>query len=162
MPSNVTLEVAKECIAERPRSRRGFTSVKTLESIEESRAARLAEDHDQYRALSRRTRTFLRRNKERYVRGLAEDAERHLNANDLRPAYQALKKLRSKSTCQLSALSEQQMVAFYRTPMGRWPVELSTLNSGQLQTAGLQTLDADPPIDETAPSIGNVKRLWQS
>ena len=30
--------------------------------------------------------------------------------------------------------------------------------SGQLQTAGLQTLDADPPIDETAPSIGDVKK----
>ena len=29
--------------------------------------------------------------------------------------------------------------------------------SGQLPTAGLQTLDADPPIDETAPSIGDVK-----
>ena len=29
--------------------------------------------------------------------------------------------------------------------------------SGQLQTAGLQRLDADPPFDETAPSIGDVK-----
>ena len=28
---------------------------------------------------------------------------------------------------------------------------------GHLQTAGLQTLDADPPIDETAPSIDDVK-----
>ena len=27
----------------------------------------------------------------------------------------------------------------------------------QLRTAGLQTLDANPPIDETAPSIGDVK-----
>ena len=50
-----------------------FTSVETLDSIEESRAARLAGDNDQYRALSRRTRTLLRRDKERYVRGLAED-----------------------------------------------------------------------------------------
>ena len=31
------------------------------------------------------------------------------------------------------------------------------LPSGQLQTAGLQTLHADPPIDETTPSIGYVK-----
>ena len=29
--------------------------------------------------------------------------------------------------------------------------------SGQLQTARLQTLDAGPPIDETAPSIGDLK-----
>ena len=52
-----TLEAAKECIGEHPRSGSGFTSVETLESIEESRAARLAGDHDQYRALSHRTRT---------------------------------------------------------------------------------------------------------
>ena len=56
------------------------------------------------------------------------------------------------------------MVALYRMQVGsRWLVGLSTLSScsqwilppsGQLRTAGLQTLDADPPIDETAPSIG--------
>ena len=50
--------------------------------------------------------------------------------------------------------------------MGRWLVGPSTLSScsrwilppsGKLRTAGLQTLDADPPIDENAPSIGDVK-----
>ena len=61
-----TLEAAKECIGERPRSQSGFTLVETLESIEESRTARLAGDHNQYRALSHRTRTPLRRDKERY------------------------------------------------------------------------------------------------
>ena len=34
------LEAAKECIGERPRSRSGFTSGETLESVEESRAAK--------------------------------------------------------------------------------------------------------------------------
>ena len=65
------LEAAKECIGERPRSRSGFTSVETLESIEESQDARLAGDHYQYRVLSRRTITLLRRDNERYVRSLA-------------------------------------------------------------------------------------------
>ncbi|KAG0712637.1 Adapter molecule Crk [Chionoecetes opilio] len=82
-----TLQGAKECIGERPRSRRGFVSTETLEKIEESRAARLAGNQDQHRALSRRTRTLLGRDKERYIRSLAEDVEGHLNANDLRPAY---------------------------------------------------------------------------
>ena len=68
-----TLEAAKECTGERPRSRSGFIPVETLESIEESRAARLAGDYDQYRALSRKTWGLLRRDKERYVRGLTED-----------------------------------------------------------------------------------------
>ncbi|KAG0720739.1 hypothetical protein GWK47_047875 [Chionoecetes opilio] len=59
---------AKECIGECPRSRRGFVSTETLEKIEESRAARLAGNRDQHRALSRRTRTLLRRDKERLRR----------------------------------------------------------------------------------------------
>ncbi|KAG0727390.1 Helicase POLQ-like [Chionoecetes opilio] len=58
---------AKECVGERPRSRRGFVSTETLEKIEESRAARLAGNRDQHRALSRRTRTLLGRDKERYM-----------------------------------------------------------------------------------------------
>ena len=46
--------------------------------------------------------------------------------------------------------------------MVRWAEyfeHLFTVDSpnGQLQTAGLQTLDADPPIDETAPSIDDMK-----
>ena len=63
--------------------------------------------------LSRRTRTLLRRDKERYVRGLTEDFEFYLNANYLRSAYQALKKLCSKSTSVYFGLllSEQQMIA---------------------------------------------------
>ena len=40
-----TLEAGKECVGERLRSRCGFT----LESIEESRPARLSGNHDQYR-----------------------------------------------------------------------------------------------------------------
>ncbi|KAG0710017.1 hypothetical protein GWK47_023656 [Chionoecetes opilio] len=60
-----TLQAAKECIGERPRSRRGFVSTETLEKIEESRAARLAGNQDQHRALSCRTRTLLGRDKER-------------------------------------------------------------------------------------------------
>ena len=85
-------------------SRSGFASVETLESIEESRAAKLAVNHDQHRALPLRIRTLLKRDKERYVRGLAEDVECLLNANDLRPAYRALKKLCSKLISQMSAI----------------------------------------------------------
>ena len=114
--------------------------------------------------LSRRTRALLRRDKERYVRGLAEDVECHLNANDLRPAYRALKKLRSKSTSQVSAIrtADGCLVSDADGQMARWAEyfeQLFTVDppSGQLQTAGLQTLDADPSIDETAPSISDVK-----
>ena len=47
-----TLEAAKACIVEYPRSRSDFTSVEIMESIEESHAARIAGDHDYYRVVT--------------------------------------------------------------------------------------------------------------
>lgn len=49
-----TLKAAEECIEEPLSVRSGVTSRETLESKKESRAARLAGNSDQYRALSRR------------------------------------------------------------------------------------------------------------
>ncbi|KAG0711917.1 Peroxisomal N(1)-acetyl-spermine/spermidine oxidase [Chionoecetes opilio] len=94
----------------------------TLEKIEESRAARLAGNQDQHRALSRRTRTLLGRDKERYVRSLAEDVEGQLNANDLRLAYRALKKLRSKTPFRASAIraADGRLVSDMDGQMARW------------------------------------------
>ncbi|KAG0723422.1 Transposon TX1 uncharacterized protein [Chionoecetes opilio] len=159
-----TQQAAKECIGERPRSRRGFVSTETLEKIEESRAARLAGNRDQHRALSRRTRTLLGRDKERHVRSLAEDVEGHLNANDLRPAYRALKKLRSKSPSRASAIrtADGRLVSDMDGQMARWAEyfgHLFTVDppTEQLHTTGLQAVDADPPIDESAPSLDEVR-----
>ncbi|KAG0711895.1 LINE-1 retrotransposable element ORF2 protein [Chionoecetes opilio] len=159
-----TLQAAKECIGERPRSRRGFVSTETLEKIEESRAARLAGNQDQHRALSRRTRTLLGRDKERHVRSLAEDVEGHFNANDLRPAYRALKKLRSKSPSRASAnrTADGRLVSDMNGQIARWAEyfgQLLTVNppTEQLHTTGLQAVDADPPIDKTAPSLDEVR-----
>ncbi|KAG0723095.1 hypothetical protein GWK47_043282 [Chionoecetes opilio] len=64
LPFQLISSSAKECIGERPRSRRGFVSTETLEKIKENRAARLAVNRDQHKALSRRTRTLLGRDKE--------------------------------------------------------------------------------------------------
>ena len=150
---------------ERPRSRSGFTSVETLECIEESCAARFAGDHDQYRALSRRTRTLLRRYKERYVRGLTDDVECHLNANDLRPAYRAMKKLRSKSTSQVSAIRTADW-----TQMGRWLLGLSTFNScsrwilqaDSCRLQGCRRWMLIHSLTKLHPPLAMSKRLWQS
>ena len=98
----------------RPRSQ-SSASAETLDNIEKSRAARLVRSRD--RALSRRTRTLLKKDKERYGRSLADDVEGHLNVNDLKPAYRAMKKLRCKSR------------------MGRWLIGLSTLSSCSRLTA---------------------------
>ena len=116
------LEAARGCGGERPRSRGGFASVETLNIIEKSRAARLAGSRDLYRALSRRIITLLRRDKETYVRSIAEDVEGYLNANDLKPAYRAMKKLHSKSTSQVSVIriADGCLVSDADGQMARW------------------------------------------
>ena len=104
-----TLEAAKECIGKRRRSQDGFALVEMVESIEESRIGRLAVNRNQYRALLHRTRLLLITDKKRYVRGFTGDVKCHLNANDLRPAYRALK----KTPLQVYIISE-------RYPNCRW------------------------------------------
>lgn len=70
------------CMRECPRSRGGFVWAETLECAEESSTEMLAWNRDQYRALARRTKTLVRRDRDRYVRSLAEEVEGQLNAND--------------------------------------------------------------------------------
>lgn len=71
-----TLQASKE-------TKCGFASEETLKNIEENRSARLARNRDCYRALSRRARVLLRRDKGRYASSLAELVEGHFFVNDL-------------------------------------------------------------------------------
>ena len=74
-----------------------------------------------------------------------------------------LKKLCSKSTSQSAIRTANGCpVSDADGQMVRWAEHFEQLftvdpPSGQLQTVWLQMLDADPPIDVTAPSIGDVK-----
>ena len=163
-----TLEAAKECIGECPRSWSGFTSVETLNRIEEIRIARLAVDHDQYRALSRRTRIFLRRNNDRYLSDVAEDIECHLNATDLRPAYRALKKLPSKFTFQVSAIRTEDG-CLVSDADGQKLVGLSTLSScsrwireADSRLQGCRCWMLIHPLTILHPLLTMSKRLWPS
>lgn len=61
-----TLKAADECIGERPRSGSEVVLRETLENRENC-VGRQAGDSDRYRALSRGTRTLLRRDEERNI-----------------------------------------------------------------------------------------------
>lgn len=97
-----TLEVAMECIVKHLRSKGDFISKETVASIEESYTARLAGNHDAYRALSSRTTALLTRDNESYGTSLAKDVEGHLNAYALRSPYR--KKLCTKPGSQVSTI----------------------------------------------------------
>ncbi|XP_069972960.1 uncharacterized protein [Penaeus vannamei] len=98
------LDAAQETIGERTRAGRYFISQETLDATDACRAARLAEDRDLHHSQVRRTRSLLRRDKEQFLRNFAEEVEGHFLVNDLRPAYQALRKLNSKPSSQVTAV----------------------------------------------------------
>ena len=109
--------------------------------------------------------SLLRKDKEKYVKSLTEDFESHLNANDLKSAYRSLKKLRSKSTSRVSAIrtADGCLILDADGQMARWAEyfeQLFKVNppSGRLQTTRLQVMDADPPINEAASSLDEVKK----
>ena len=62
--------------------------------MEESCAARLDGNLEWHRNLTHSARALPSRDKERYVRGVAEEVKSHFRANDLSPAYRAIKKFR--------------------------------------------------------------------
>ncbi len=114
-----------------------MASEETLRAIEESSAARLAGNLGHYRTLSRQTRALLRRDKERYVRTLAEDVEGCFNANNLRPAYRALKKLHSKSTSQTSTIhtADGRIVSDVNEVRSRWAEYFEQLYEAEGRTS---------------------------
>ena len=115
-------------------------------------------DHDQYRALSRWTRILLKRDKERYVKGLAEDVECHLNANDLRPAYRALKKLCSKSSSQVSAIrtADGCLVSDADGQMARWAAYFEQLFTVESPSGQRMLIH---PLTKLHPPLAMSKRL---
>ena len=90
--------------------------------------------------------------------------EGHLNTNNFKPVYRALKKVRSKSTSRMSAIrtADGCLVSDADEQMPCWAVyfqQMFKINppTGWLQTTGLQVLNADPSINQAAPSIDKVK-----
>ena len=160
-----TLAAADECIGDRPRSGRGFVSRRTLTTIEESRAARLAGSREQHRLLSRQARAMLRRDKETYVREIAGEVEGRFHVNDLRSAYRALRKLRSRPVSRLNSVwtADGRLVSGTSEYRARWAEYFEQLYmaeppSGELPSAGIQPLVAVPPLDEAVPSLDEVKK----
>lgn len=66
--------------------------------------------------------TSLKRDKNRYVRDLAEDVEGFLNANIIRPVFRGLKKVRFKSMSQMSIIgtADAQVVSDTERHRAHW------------------------------------------
>ena len=159
-----TLDAAQESIGDRPRTRRNSISQETLDATEASRTARLVGDRVLHRSLARRTRTLLRRDKEQNIRKLAEEVEGHFLVNDLRPAYQALRKLNAKPSPQMTAVrsADGQIVSDPDGVRARWAEYFEQLFQVEPPTDSLEVGDVviplpDPQISEEPPSLTEVR-----
>ena len=159
-----TLDAAQESIGDRPRTRRNSISQETLDATEASRAARLAGDRVLHRSLVDRSRTLLRRDKEQQIRKLAEEVEGHFLVNDLRPAYQALRKLNAKPSPQMSAVrsADGQIVSDPDGVRARWAEYFEQLFRVDPPTDSLDAGDVavplpDPQISEEPPTLTEVR-----
>ena len=112
----------------------------------------------------RRTRSLLRRDKEQFIRSLAEEVEGHFLVNDLRPAYQALRKLNTKPSSQVTAVRSVggQIVSDPVAVRERWAEYFEQLYQVDPPTVNLDAGNAvvplpDPPISEDPPSLTEVR-----
>ena len=159
-----TLDAAQESIGDRPRTRQNIISQETLEATDTCRTARLAGNRELHRSLVRRTRTLLRRDKEQYIRNLAEEVEGHFLVNDLRPAYRALKKLNAKPSSQVSAVraADGQVISDPEGVQVRFAEYFEQLYQVDPPTASMDVDDVmvplpDPPISEEPPTLTEVR-----
>ena len=77
--------------------RRIFVSHGTLDTIDQSRRARLSGRAELFWDLRHKTVRALRVDKEADVQGICEGVEHHLQANDSHPAYMGIGALRSSN-----------------------------------------------------------------
>ena len=89
------LDVAGGCLGTHRRAKNNFVSEGTLDTIDQSRKARLNGRAELFRELSCKTVRAPRVDKEAYVRGICEGIEHHLWSIDSRLAYRGIHALRS-------------------------------------------------------------------
>ena len=75
--------------------KKNFVSQGTLDTIDQSRWARLNGRAESFRELRRKTERAIRVDKEADVRGICEGVEHHLWSSDSHPAYREFCELRS-------------------------------------------------------------------
>ena len=108
----------------------------------------------------------MRRDKEQFISNLVEEVESRFLVNDLRPAYQALRKLNSKPSSQTTAvcsasgqiISDPDGVRVHWTEYFEqlYQVDPPTVN---LDAGNVETPLLDPPISEDPPSLTSVREV---
>ena len=89
------LDVAGGCLGTYRRAKKNFVSQGKLDTIDQSRRARLNSRAELFRALRHKTACVLREDKEANVQGIFEGADHHLWSSESHPAYRGIYALHS-------------------------------------------------------------------
>ena len=165
------LDVSCGCLGTQHRVKKNFVSQRTLDTIDQSRRARLNGRAELFRELRRKTVRALRADKEAYVRGICEEAEHHLWSSDSHTANSGIHALRSsKPIPQCTAVRAEGggLLTEESDVKARWARYFERLYQAdppavELDVRGVTVPIADPPIKCGPPSFVEtqavVKRL---
>ncbi len=107
------------------RAKKNFVSQGTLDTIDQSRRARLNGRAELFRELRHKTVRVLRVDKEAYVRGICEGVELHLWSSDSRPAYRGIPALHSSKPiprCTAVRAEGGRLLTEESTVKARWAI----------------------------------------
>ncbi|XP_069976317.1 uncharacterized protein [Penaeus vannamei] len=127
-------DAAQYTIGVRPRAIQSFISQEILETTDACLAARPTGDREIHRSHVRKTRSLFRRDKEQFIRSLAEEVEGHFLVNDLHPA----------------AVQERWAEYFEQL----YQVDPPTVN---LDAGSAEIPLPDPPISEDPPFLTEIR-----
>ena len=138
----------------------------TVAIIDESRRARLNGMTGRYRELRREAIRAMRRDAEDRVRAICEEVEGTLFAGDPRPAYRALRQLRSSGSSPRTAAvraANGDILTEESDVKSRWSEYFEELlnaepPSRELETENVDPVVADPPLCCDPPSLDEVRK----
>ena len=161
----VVLDSASGCVGPTKRAKKCFISAETLDTIEARRQARLDGKRDLYRALDRDRKTALRRDREKWVQQVAGEVESCLWSSNLRPAFAALRTLRSRPrpSVGLVRAADGSVPQDERGQLDCWKEHFERLLSAstpdqEFPDGDLQYPEASPDISTEPPSAGEIRR----
>ena len=159
------LGAASDSVPEVPRGRRAVLSQETADVIDECRKARLDGRTGRYRELRREAVRAARRDHEERVRELCESVEDNLAKSDARPAYRAIRELRSSGPRPRSStvLAADGRVLSEEDGLRRWAEYFEELYRAEpprceLSTDGTRNLAASTPISTEVPTLEEVQK----
>ncbi|XP_069990641.1 uncharacterized protein [Penaeus vannamei] len=137
-----------------------------MDATDVCHVARLTGDRDLHRSQVRKTQSLLKRDKEQFIRSLAEEVESHSSVNDLRPVYQTLRKLNSKPSSWVMAvhLISGQIVSDPVAVREHWVEYFEQLYQVDPPTVNLDAFSSliqlpDPLNCEDPPSLTEVREV---